>query len=165
MSNTTGNDSTATPSPDSGRTSGDDRLPGVPVPPVTGESVQAATSAEVPLLRVRLKAIEQFWYVLECIAFASGYLAKVSHKKALSEAGLAEMTGAEKFWYVLGCIAFGAAYFLKIPVKRAFEDAGLVEMRGAEQFWYILQCIAFAGGYFHKIPVKKALSQSTIPAK
>ena len=55
--------------------------------------------------RLRLTAAEQFWYVLQCIAFGAGYFAKVPVKKALSEVGLAQMTGAEQFWYVLQCIA------------------------------------------------------------
>jgi HAMP domain-containing protein len=72
--------------------------------------------------RVRLTAAEQFWYVLQCIAFGAGYFAKVPVKKALSEVGLAEMTGAEQFWYVLQCIAFGAGYFAKVPVKKALSE-------------------------------------------
>lgn len=35
--------------------------------------------------RLRLTAAEQFWYVLQCIAFGAGYFAKVPVKKALSE--------------------------------------------------------------------------------
>src|SRR6266568_6930300 len=72
--------------------------------------------------RLRLTAAEQFWYVLQCIAFGAGYFAKVPVKKALSEVGLAEMTGAEQFWYVLQCIAFGAGYFAKVPVKKALTE-------------------------------------------
>jgi hypothetical protein len=72
--------------------------------------------------RLRLTAAEQFWYVLQCIAFGAGYFAKVPVKKALSEVGLAEMTGAEHFWYVLQCIAFGAGYFAKVPVKKALSE-------------------------------------------
>jgi hypothetical protein len=72
--------------------------------------------------RFRLTAAEQFWYVLQCIAFGAGYFAKVPVKKALSEAGLAQMTGAEQFWYVLQCIAFGAGYFAKVPVKKALSE-------------------------------------------
>jgi hypothetical protein len=34
---------------------------------------------------VRLTGAEQFWYVLQCIAFGGGYFAKVVAKKALSE--------------------------------------------------------------------------------
>ena len=71
---------------------------------------------------VRLTAAESFWYVLQCIAFGAGYLAKVPVKKALSEAGLAELTGAEQFWYVLQCIAFGAGYLAKVPVKKALSE-------------------------------------------
>jgi hypothetical protein len=72
--------------------------------------------------RFRLTAAEQFWYVLQCIAFGAGYFAKVPVKKALSEVGLAQMTGAEQFWYVLQCIAFGAGYFAKVPVKKALSE-------------------------------------------
>src|SRR3954447_1754479 len=60
---------------------------------------------------------EKFWYVLGCIYFGAAYLSKVPGKKALSEYGLVEMTGAEKFWYVVQCIFFGAGYFNKIIVK------------------------------------------------
>jgi hypothetical protein len=35
--------------------------------------------------RFRVTAAEQFWYVLQCIAFGAGYFAKVPVKKALSE--------------------------------------------------------------------------------
>jgi hypothetical protein len=35
--------------------------------------------------RLRLTAAEQFWYVLQCIAFGAGYFAKVPVKKALTE--------------------------------------------------------------------------------
>jgi len=80
--------------------------------------------------RVRLTAVESFWYVLGCIAFGGMYFAKVPAKKALSEAGLAEMTGAERFWYVLQCIAFGAGYFAKIPVKKALTEMTQVAVSG-----------------------------------
>jgi hypothetical protein len=45
--------------------------------------------------------------------------AKVPVKKALSEAGLVQLTGAEQVWYVVQCIALGAGYFAKIPVRKA----------------------------------------------
>jgi hypothetical protein len=109
--------------------------------------------------RLQLKAAEQFWYVLQCIAFGAGYFAKLPTKKALSEVGLTEMTGAEKLWYLLQCIAFGAGYFAKVPTKKALSDAGITRMTDAEQFWYVLQCIGFGAGYFAKIPHKKALSE------
>jgi hypothetical protein len=32
--------------------------------------------------KMRLAAAEQFWYVLQCIAFGAGYFAKVPVKKA-----------------------------------------------------------------------------------
>jgi hypothetical protein len=38
--------------------------------------------------RIRLTAAEQFWYVLQCIAFGAGYFAKVPVKKALSRKAL-----------------------------------------------------------------------------
>jgi hypothetical protein len=72
---------------------------------------------------VRLSAAASFWYILGCIAFGAMYFVKVPAKKALSEAGLAQMTSAEQFWYVLQCIAFGAGYFAKIPIKKALSEA------------------------------------------
>jgi hypothetical protein len=78
-----------------------------------------------------LTAAESFWYVLGCIAFAGMYFAKIPAKKALSEAGLAEMTSAERFWYVLQCIAFGAGYFAKIPVKKALSEAAGLSRQAA----------------------------------
>jgi hypothetical protein len=36
---------------------------------------------------------EQFWYVLQCIAFGAGYFAKIPHKKALSELAQNPRTG------------------------------------------------------------------------
>lgn len=50
------------------------------------------------------------------------YFAKVPVKKALSEAGLAQMTSAEQFWYVLQCIALGAGYLAKLPAKKALSE-------------------------------------------
>ena len=113
-------------------------------------------------ITIRLKSAEQFWYVLQCLALGAGYLAKIPTKKALSDAGLAEMTGAEQFWYVLECVAFGWGYFTKVPVKKAMSDSGLVEMTSAEQFWYVLQCLSLGVGYFAKIPMKKALKDSGV---
>ena len=63
-----------------------------------------------------------FWYVLQCIAFGAGYFAKVPAKKALQDAGMAQMTGAEQFWYVLMCIGFGAGYFAKLPIAKALSE-------------------------------------------
>jgi hypothetical protein len=135
--------------------------------PVQPFAAVPATTAEpgAPATRVRrllLTGAEQFWYVLQCIAFGAGYLVKVPTKKALSEAGLTELTGAEKFWYVLQCIAFGAGYFTKVPVKKALSEAELVQRTDAEQFWYVLQCIAFGAGYFTKVPVRKALTDASL---
>lgn len=70
-----------------------------------------------------LTAMEKFWYVLSCIAFGSGYFAKVPVKKAMSERGLCVMTSAESFWYVLGCIFFGVSYFQKVTYKKALSEA------------------------------------------
>jgi hypothetical protein len=109
---------------------------------------------------LRLKGAEQFWYILHCIAFGAGYLAKVPTKKALQDAGLGEMTSAERFWYVVECVAFGAGYLAKVPAKRALRDAGLAEPTSAEQFWYVLLCIDFGVGYFAKVPMKKALADA-----
>jgi hypothetical protein len=81
--------------------------------------------------RFRLTAAEQFWYVLQCIAFGAGYFAKVPVKKALSEVGLAQMTSAEQFWYVLQCIAFGAGYFAKVPVKKALSELAPIPGSGS----------------------------------
>jgi hypothetical protein len=75
--------------------------------------------------RVTLSAAASFWYILGCIAFGAMYLAKVPAKKALSEAGMCEMTAAEKFWYVLECIAFGGGYLAKLPVKKALTESSL----------------------------------------
>ena len=88
---------------------------------------------------VRLTAAESFWYVLGCIWFGAMYFAKVPAKKALSEAGLAQMTSAEHFWYVLQCIWFGAGYFAKIPVKKALSEMSHAPAAGYEP--------APAGGY------------------
>lgn len=83
----------------------------------------------------RLTAAEQFWYLLQCIAFGAGYLSKVPVKKALSEVGLAEMTSAEQFWYILECIAFGAGYFTKVPVKKALSEMAQAPGSGPAGSW------------------------------
>jgi hypothetical protein len=75
---------------------------------------------------VRLTSAESFWYVLGCVWFGAMYLAKVPAKKALSEAGLAQMTSAEQFWYVLQCIPFGAGYLAKVPLKKALSEIAYV---------------------------------------
>jgi hypothetical protein len=69
-----------------------------------------------------LTGAQQFWYVLQCIAFGAGYFAKIPAKKALADFGMAEMTSAEKFWYVLQCIAFGAGYFAKLSTAKALSE-------------------------------------------
>jgi hypothetical protein len=72
--------------------------------------------------RTGLTGAQQFWYVLQCIAFGAGYFAKIPAKKALSDFGMVEMTGAEKFWYVLQCLAFGAGYFAKLSTAKALSE-------------------------------------------
>jgi hypothetical protein len=78
-----------------------------------------------PVRAVRLTTAAAFWYVLGNVAFGAMYFAKVPVKKALAEAGLAEMTDAERFWYVCQCIAFGAGYFAKLPAKKALSELGI----------------------------------------
>ena len=82
------------------------------------------------LRTARLSAAESFWYLVSCIGFGMMYLAKVPVKKALAEAGLAEMTSAERFWYRVQCVALGAGYLAKIPVKKALNEAGPVHGGG-----------------------------------
>ena len=72
--------------------------------------------------RTGLTGAQQFWYVLQCIAFGAGYFAKIPAKKALADFGLAELTSAERFWYVLQCIAFGAGYFAKLSTAKALSE-------------------------------------------
>ena len=72
--------------------------------------------------RTGLTGAQQFWYVLQCIAFGAGYFAKIPAKKALADFGMAELTSAERFWYVLQCIAFGAGYFAKLPTAKALSE-------------------------------------------
>ncbi len=82
---------------------------------------------------VRLTAAESFWYVLGCVGFGAMYFGKVPAKKALSDAGLAQMTSAEQFWYVLQCIAFGAGYFAKLPIKKALSEMPQLAGPGYDQ--------------------------------
>jgi hypothetical protein len=67
-------------------------------------------------------AWERIWYILGCLYFGASYLSKVPVKKALSEYGLVQLTGAEQFWYVLECILFGAGYFSKVIIKKALSE-------------------------------------------
>ncbi|OEU89933.1 hypothetical protein AN215_09805 [Streptomyces abyssalis] len=57
----------------------------------------------------------------------ASYFAKVPAKKALSEYGLIEMTGAEKFWYVLMNVALGSGYLAKVITKKALSEVHRVE--------------------------------------
>jgi hypothetical protein len=82
---------------------------------------QPVASAKVQR-RTGLTGAQQFWYVLQCIAFGAGYFAKIPAKKALADFGMAELTSAEQFWYVLQCIAFGAGYFAKVPTAKALSE-------------------------------------------
>jgi hypothetical protein len=83
-----------------------------------------------PLAQFVVKAArtgaEKFWYVLMCIYFGAGYLAKIPTKAALRDAGLVQLTGAEQFWYFLENVFFGAGYMHKVIVKKALSEAGLV---------------------------------------
>jgi hypothetical protein len=79
-------------------------------------------TAPVVVRKTALTTWEHIWYVLQCIAFGAGYFAKVPAKRALSDFGLCEPTGAERFWYVLQCCAFGAGYFAKIPTAKALTE-------------------------------------------
>jgi hypothetical protein len=91
-------------------------------------SVTPATVAQVPETTHPLAtrtAAERFWYVLQCIAFGAGYLAKIPAKAALRDAGLVKLTGAEQFWYVLQCIAFGGGYFAKVITKKALSEVAI----------------------------------------
>jgi hypothetical protein len=83
---------------------------------------QSSAAALSPSPRTGLTGAQQFWYVLQCVAFGAGYFAKIPAKKALSDFGMVEMTGAEKFWYVLQCIAFGAGYFAKLSTAKALSE-------------------------------------------
>jgi hypothetical protein len=83
---------------------------------------QPMASAGSPPPRTGLTGAQQFWYVMQCIAFGAGYFAKIPAKKALSDFGMVEMTGAEKFWYVMQCIAFGAGYFAKLSTAKALSE-------------------------------------------
>jgi hypothetical protein len=137
--------------------------PAPPAPPTGPTSDYGIPPQYAPAPHgLSLTGAETFWYILQCIDFGAGYLAKVPMKKALSEAGLVQMTDAEKMWYTVLCILFGAGYFAKVPAKKALNEAGLAQRTGAEQFWYVLQCICFGWGYFAKIPHKKALTE--VPA-
>jgi hypothetical protein len=72
--------------------------------------------------KTALTTWEGIWYVLQNIALGAGYFGKIPAKKAMSDFGLTEMTGAEHFWYVVQCIAFGAGYFAKIPTAKALSE-------------------------------------------
>jgi len=73
--------------------------------------------------QLALTAAETFWYIVGNVALGAMYFAKIPAKKAMAEAGLAELTGAQQFWYVLMCVALGAGYFAKVPVKKALTEA------------------------------------------
>jgi hypothetical protein len=136
-------------------------VPDPPPPTETGAVAPSqAWSAPAPVPgRVQLTDAEGIWYVILCIYFGAGYLAKVPVKKALSEVGLVEMTSGEKTWYFILCLWFGVGYFAKVPTKRALGDAGRTQLTGAEKFWYFLECLYFGAGYIAKVPTKKAFSE------
>jgi hypothetical protein len=83
---------------------------------VTTHQLPAASS------RTGLTSAGRFWYILSCIWFGAGYLAKVPVKKALADTGLCQLTGAETFWYYLGCLPFGFNYFAKLPAAKALSE-------------------------------------------
>lgn len=70
----------------------------------------------------KLTSMETFWYFLQCVCFAAGYLTKVPIKKALSERDLVTMSAAENIWYVILCLCFGGGYFHKVIVKKALSE-------------------------------------------
>jgi hypothetical protein len=72
--------------------------------------------------KVGMTTWEGIWYVMQNIAFGAGYFGKIPAKKAMSDFGLTELTGAEHFWYIIQCIAFGAGYFAKIPTAKALSE-------------------------------------------
>jgi hypothetical protein len=51
----------------------------------TGVSEAQSTKALADFGMAKLTSAEQFWYVLQCIAFGAGYFAKLPTAKALSE--------------------------------------------------------------------------------
>jgi hypothetical protein len=71
-----------------------------------------------------LTVAQRFWYILSCIPFGAGYLAKVPAKKAMADFGLVTLTGAEAFWYILMCLPFGAGYLAKLPTAKALSELG-----------------------------------------
>ena len=92
----------------------------MPQPVAPAQLAPSADVAQVSRPRVSpLTGAERFSYILQCVPFGAGYFAKIPTKKALSDAGLVEMTSWERIWYVLQCIAFGSGYFAKVPVKKA----------------------------------------------
>lgn len=94
--------------------------------------------------KTALTAWEGFWYVLMCINFGAGYLAKVPVKKALQDADMGTMTAAESFWYVLMCLCFGTGYFIKVPVAKALAETALTRHKPAG----IVQDGTVATGYW-----------------
>ena len=73
---------------------------------------------------IRMTSAGAFWYILFCvITLGTPYLSKVPMKRALEQAGLAEMTAAEKFWYVVENIFLGAGYFAKIVSVKAHSES------------------------------------------
>ena len=78
--------------------------------------------AEIIYGKYKMKSAETFSYVLQCLAFGSGYFAKVIVKKAMSEVGPTKTSAAEGVWYVLQCLAFGAGYFSKVISKKAISE-------------------------------------------
>jgi hypothetical protein len=101
--------------------------PQAPVPytqqqPYPQQQRPAQHLAQRPGPAYGLTAAQKFWYVLSCIPFGAGYLAKVPAKKAMADFGLVTLTGAEAFWYILMCLPFGAGYLAKLPTAKALSE-------------------------------------------
>lgn len=79
-------------------------------------------SATQAVRKTTLTTWEHIWYVIHCIYFGAGYLAKVPAKKAMQDFGMCEMTSAERGWYTFLCLLFGFGYFAKIPTAKALSE-------------------------------------------
>jgi len=91
-------------------------------PPYPQQKGPAQYLTQQPGPAYGLTAAQKFWYVLSCIPFGAGYLAKVPAKKAMADFGLVTLTGAEAFWYILMCLPFGAGYLAKLPTAKALSE-------------------------------------------
>ena len=84
------------------------------------------TTKEKNMNDKKLTSFESFWYYLQCVAFGTGYFAKIPTKKAMYERGLSKsLTAAESFWEVVLCLCMGVGYFQKVIVKKALSEASV----------------------------------------